>query len=279
MVAPLLAAGLVSAGAGIIGGLMQNSAAQKGNALALQGQRETNQTNIMLQRENRDWEANMSNTEVQRRIKDLEAAGLNPMLAYSGQASTPTTAAAHVENPTAHYANRGSQVGQAVSTALGIAQLKANVENVMADTATKRAAAGLTEEQTRNAAYQTAISANTASQVGVTNQQQWYTLQETRKRIENIIQEMKIKDEAITAGRLTNEQTEKLMPYIIEYQKADAAIRGLNVSEAKATADFYDTTGSAGKYIDAAGNALGIGEVLKKILKTAPVKTIRGVKK
>lgn len=45
---------------------------------------------------NRDWQEYMSNTSYQRAVKDLESAGLNPILAVSnGGASTPSGSSAH----------------------------------------------------------------------------------------------------------------------------------------------------------------------------------------
>lgn len=131
----------------LIGGLFgSNSASQ------------ANKTNIKLARENREWQANMDNTAVQRRVADIKAAGGNPALAFTnGQsASTPSVASPTVE-PT--FRPEWTKGGGAAALLMGaqLANIKASTaktteearqQKVLADIA--EAAAGQKKEYTVN---------------------------------------------------------------------------------------------------------------------------------
>lgn len=88
----------------------------------------------------RDWQENMSNTAYQRATKDMAAAGLNPMLAYSqGGATTPGGAMG--QSPMAHSARVESSMG---------ATTAAQIRNLDADTDKKKAEADLTRGTTKD---------------------------------------------------------------------------------------------------------------------------------
>jgi hypothetical protein len=112
--------GGIASVAGVATGQPWLSAA--GAALGAMGQQDFNAEQAGI---NRDFQADMANTSYQRRVADLKAAGLSPMLAYSqGGAAVPTggqaSAASNVGEASANTGSTARQINinraQALST-------------------------------------------------------------------------------------------------------------------------------------------------------------------
>lgn len=232
----------ITGGLGLLGSLFGASSAAKAQAAA-------NRTNLQINRENRDWMEQMSNTEWQRGVVDMKSAGLNPMLAYSqGGAHTPQNSAATVIPEDAF----GRGLERAGASALGMAQLAANVK--------------LTEAQ----AFKTGVEGHVLDRTSANRiTQAHYDLEKVKKEIEEIISRFQLNDEQ-------RKQIHDMLPELIATQQASRGLTEAQTSSARVPWETFQlqkpelqAQAELWKKIQAQGAAAGWGTRLMKDIFTA----------
>lgn len=221
------------AGAAIAGGL------------GFLGQQSANEANAEQARLNREFQERMSNTQYQRGVADLRAAGLNPALAYQqGGASSPTgSSAPPMQNTLAGPSN-------ALSTLLQLQLQEAQIKNVEMDTHKKHVDAQATEYITGNEV------ANIIARTELLQEQKIAMSQENKQRVERLAADLR---KAVLEGDT----------YLVQMRSAELrmTLDRLGIPEAEASANYFRGLGKWSPYVGGAKELIDLipGSLLRNL--------------